>query len=108
MCVGMEAVIGLMHTEHGMNLDFDKVNDVLSQGDRMWVGIGESYAENAAEEAMRAAVSMLFDEAGTSVQGLLGSLSGPLQDGYCTTLQSREHSVQHLERRTVCLGNEDG
>lgn len=77
MCVGMEAVIGLMHTEHGMNLDFDKVNDVLSQGDRMWVGIGESYAENAAEEAMRAAVSMLFDEAGTSVQGLLGSLSGP-------------------------------
>ena len=57
MCVGMEAVIGLMHTEHGMNLDFDKVNDVLSQGDR--------------------AVSMLFDEAGTSVQGLLGSLSGP-------------------------------
>lgn len=60
MCVGMEAVIGLMHTEHGMNLDFDKVNDVLSQGDRMWVGIGESYAENAAEEAMRAAVSMLL------------------------------------------------
>ena len=56
------------------NVDSDDA-DQANRG--MGVGIGESYAENAAEEAMRAAVSMLFDEAGTSVQGLLGSLSGP-------------------------------
>lgn len=42
----------------------------------MWVGIGESYAENDAEEAMRAAANMLLDEVGTEVRGLLGSLSG--------------------------------
>lgn len=37
---------------------------------------GESYAENAAEEAMCAAANMLLDEAGAEVRELLGSLSG--------------------------------
>lgn len=39
MHVGMEAVIGMMHTGHGMDLDLDTVHDVLAQGDCMWVGI---------------------------------------------------------------------
>ncbi|MBT1165614.1 hypothetical protein [Bifidobacterium simiarum] len=75
MNLGLGVAFDLTDVVSKVGLDVKEVHDMLSQGDCLWAGVGEARGKSAANDAMRAAVKEVFDEAGMNVQNVLASIT---------------------------------